>query len=73
MRVTSCRAAALLTASLVARLSLGVSSDCEPAAQPAAPRGGSSWSSAPLFSVRCLVTMSWRQTQEGGEERGERR
>lgn len=48
---------ALLTASLVARLSLGVSSDCEPAAQPVAPSRGS-WSLAPLFSVRCLVTMS---------------
>lgn len=46
-----------LTASLVARLSLGVSSDWEPAAHATGPRGGN-WSSAALFSARCLVTMS---------------
>lgn len=50
-----------LTPSLVARLSLGVSSDWEPAAQATGPRV-EAWSSAALFSVRCLVTMSWRST-----------
>lgn len=55
---------AFLTASLVARLSLGVSSDWEPAAHPTGPKGGN-WSSAALFSVRCLVTMSWHKHREG--------
>lgn len=52
-----------LTASLVARLSLGVSSDWEPAAHTTGPRGGN-WSSAALFSARCLVTMSWQKHGE---------
>ena len=52
------------TASLVARLSLGVSSDWEPPAQAAGPRD-EAWSLAVLFSVRCLVTMSWRTGHTG--------
>lgn len=48
-----------LTASLLAKLSLGVSSDWESAAQATGLRGGK-WSSAAFFSVRCLVTMSCR-------------
>lgn len=52
-----------LTASLVARLSLGVSSDWEPAAHATGPSGGN-WSSAALFSARCLVTMSWQRQRE---------
>lgn len=47
-----------LTLSLVAKLSLGVSSDCEPVAHTAGPKEDAC-SSATLFSVRCLVTMSW--------------
>lgn len=50
-----------LTASLLAKLSLGVSSDWESAAQ-ATGLGGGRCSSAALFSVRCLVTMSCRDT-----------
>lgn len=56
------RISVCLTPSLVARLSLGVSSDWEPAAQAMGPR--EAWSSAALFSVRCLVSMSWRSTAE---------
>jgi len=52
-----------LTASLVPKLSLGVSSDWEPAGHTTEPRGGN-WSSAALFSARCLVTMSWKKHRE---------
>lgn len=51
----------LLTASLLAKLSLGVSSDWESAAQATGLRRGKS-SSAAFFSVRCLVTSSCRNT-----------
>lgn len=51
----------LLTASLLAKLSLGVSSDWESAAQATGLRGAK-WPSAAFFSVRCLVTMSCRNT-----------
>lgn len=51
---------AFLTASLLARLSLGVSSDWESAAQATGLRRGKC-SSAAFFSVRCLVTSSCRK------------
>lgn len=59
----------LLTASLLAKLSLGVSSDWESAAQAAGLRGAK-WSSAAFFSVRCLVTMSCRNAgpSQGGRQ-----
>lgn len=50
-----------LTTSLLVKLSLGVSSNWESAAQATGLRGGK-WSSAAFFSVRCLVTMSCRNT-----------
>lgn len=59
---------AFLTASLLARLSLGVSSDWESAAQTAGLRRGSC-SSAAFFSVRCLVTSSCRSNGQKVAER----
>ncbi len=52
------RGSICLTLSLVAKLSLGVSSDWEPVAHTVGPKEDAC-SSATLFSVRCLVTMSW--------------